>query len=128
MEFFQVRGMSQKVVSLFFEPDEFVVRSHPIYSNLQALDDVEVNPFPHSLIISTLRRFPESHDHYREMRRRYQEKVTRRMNMLQTMTPSERLSHLQSSQSWVFSKVEKADIASYLGVSEGMLNKMLRGD
>jgi len=112
----------KRVVALFFGPEEFAVRCHP-FSELQALDKLKGNPFTYSMILRTLRKFPESHVHYREMRRRYHEKVAARLHSLQTMTDQQRYEQLAVTQPWALKLADPEDIASYLGISVGMLRE-----
>lgn len=113
MEYIEMN--SKKVVCLFFEPGEFVIPCHPTFSTLKSLDDVHGGNFSHWAIISTLRKFPESFVHYREVRKKYYEKIADRLRM-QEMPVEKRMEHLQKKQSWVFDLVDPKDIANYLGI------------
>ena len=123
MEFLSIRKPAKRMIALFFGPGEFVVRCHHL-SELVSLDNVKGNPFTHGVILQTLRKFPEIHLHYREMRKRYQEKVNDRLLGLQTMTDQERYQQLKTAQPWVFKLADPDDIASYLFISRQVLQDL----
>ena len=125
MEILDIGVPGKQIIPLFFGPGEFAIRCHP-RSNLKALDNVRSNPFTHSMIIQTLRRFPDSHVYYQEIRRLYHEKVQDRLRSLQTMSDQERYNHLVATQPWVLKLAEPGDIASYLGVSRSLLQKFMK--
>ncbi len=83
-------GEEKKIVSLFFEPSDFVIRSHPKYSTLFSLDHCKTLAFNYGTIIRTLRKFPETKVHYPELKKKYEAKVTSRIDSLTTMTVVER--------------------------------------
>src|SRR5260221_2104599 len=97
MEFLLV-GKEKKIVSLFFEPNDFVIRSHPKYSTLVSLDRCKTRGFNYGTIIRTLRKFPQTKVHYQEIRKKYEAKVTSRINSLTTMTATERYAQLKETQ------------------------------
>ncbi|MDO6433291.1 hypothetical protein Q4E93_21955 [Flavitalea sp. BT771] len=123
MEVLDIGVPGKVIIPLFFGPGEFAVRCHP-RSNLKGLDKVSGNTFTHTMIIQTLRKFPESHVYYREMRRLYHEKVQDRLRSLQTMSDQERYDHLKATQPWVLKLAEPGDIAAYLGVSKEVLREL----
>ena len=113
----------RRIVTLFFGPGEFAVHCHP-QSELVALDKMSGNPFTYGIIFQTLRKFPELRVHYRELRRRYHEKVAARLHSLQTMTPQQRFENMMASQPWVLELVDPKDIASYLHISVDLLKEL----
>jgi hypothetical protein len=120
MEYIEVGSEAKKVVSLFFGPNEFVVRCHLNYSVLVSLDDVMSNQFRHRVVLGTLLRFPESRIQYMGLRKRYQEKVAERIRTLTEMTGPQRFLHLKKKQPWVLKLAKIEDIASYLAISVEM--------
>jgi hypothetical protein len=82
-----------------------------------SLDRCKTLGFTYGTIIRTLRKFPQTKVHYQEIRKKYDAKATSRIDSLTTMTVTERYAQLKETQPWVFSLVEEADIASYLGIS-----------
>jgi hypothetical protein len=124
MEYIRFGSDEKRVVSLFFGPNEFVVRCHQDFSSIVALDRVKIVPFTYGILIQTLKNHPESRIQYQEMRERYATKVEDRIRVLESMSGAERYEHLKSTQPWVFSLAGKADIASYLGISVDMLKKL----
>jgi len=125
MEYILIKPDNKKIVTLFFGPKETVVQCRPSLSTMVSLDNVKIGNFTYGGIIGTLHQFPESHLIYQELRRKYNEKVADRLQSIQTMTPQERFRRLHATQPWVFALAGKEDIASYLGISVGMLRKML---
>jgi len=123
MEVLDIGVPGKRIIPLFFGPGEFAIRCHP-RSNLKALDNVSSNPFTHSMMFQTLRKFPESHVYYKEMRRLYHEKVQDRLRSLQTMSDQERYDHLVATQPWVLKLAEPGDIAAHLGVSKDVLREL----
>ncbi len=75
----------KRIVSLFFGPGETVVRCHPVFSIISPLDDGQIENINHGHILSTLRKFPEMHLVYRTIRGQYEDKVAKRINMLNTI-------------------------------------------
>jgi hypothetical protein len=122
MEFIDIALPGQRAVTLFFGPQEFAVRCHG-RSQLKTLDKVKTQAFSHSSMFQTLRKFPESHIYYREMRKRYHEKVADRLHSLQTMSPHEQYQHLVATQPWVLKLADPNDVALYLGVSQDLLRQ-----
>lgn len=122
METLEVKGTDKPIITLFFGPGEFAVLCHPL-SNMVSLDNVAGNRFSHRMIFGALRKFPESHVHYREMRRKYHEKVAARLRILTTMSPQQRYDDLVANQPWVIKLAELEDIASYLGTSPELLRE-----
>jgi len=127
MEYIEVGHERKRVVALFFGPREIALHCHLQYSNLVALDDVNSNPFTHGQIMQMLRKFPESRDHYRGLRKIYQEKVEDRIRMLTTLTGPQRFAHLKQHQPWVLKLADPEDIASYLAVPVDMLKALQKG-
>lgn len=114
---------SKKVVCLFFGPGEFVIPCHPELSILKSLDDVRGQTFTHRAILNLLRGFSETRVHYRSIRKEYNEKVAERLRVYE-LPVEKRLEHLQKKQPWVFGLVDRQDIASYLGISLSMFEKI----
>jgi hypothetical protein len=127
MEFLLIGKEKRKIVSLFFEPNDIVIPSHPVYSHLVSLDDCKMLPFNYSTIFRMLREFPGTKFHYQELKKMYEKKAESRIHSLKTMTAPERFAHLKATQPWVFSLVEEDDIASYLRISVGMLRSFHPG-
>lgn len=123
MEFIEVN--SKKIVCLFFGPGEFAIKCHPDFSNLHALDEVKGSQFSSEAVIKLLRKFPETFEHYRVIRKRYYEKIAERLR-IQEMQVEKRLEHLQKTQPWVFDLVDPKDIACYLGISLGIFEKLTK--
>ena|SRR5579872_2728505 len=115
MEYIQLGA--RKMVCLFWGPEEYVIRCHPLFSTLKSLDPVATVTFTYGNVIRTLRKFPESSQQYEGIRRQYHEKVAGRLLMLNRMTGEQRFEHLQSTQPWVFALAGRQDIANYLGVA-----------
>jgi hypothetical protein len=126
IEYIEVGPERKRVVALFFGPDEFAIRCHLGYSKLEALGNVRSNLFTHGQVMHMLRKFPESRVYYRELRRRYQEKVEDRIHTLTALTGPERFAHLKKCQPWVFKYADIEDIASYLGISVEMVKSLQR--
>lgn len=124
MEYIQLGA--RRLVCLFWGPEEFVIRCHPLFSTLKSLDPVATVTFTYGSVIRTLRKFPESITQYQGIRKRYQEKVAERMHMLRTMTGEERYEHLCATQPWVLSLVSRHDVAAYLGVPVEQLKTLAR--
>ena len=124
MEFLLIGEQKKRIVSLFFEPNDFVIPSHPVYSHLVSLDDCKTLVFNYSTIVRILREFPDTKFHYQELKKIYEKKVASRIHSLTTMTAPERFAHLKATQPWVFSLAGEEDIASYLGMSTGMLRSL----
>jgi len=127
IEYIEVGHERKRVVALFFGPQEFAIHCHLQYSNLQALDKMIVNPFTHGQIMHMLRKFPESHALYRDLRKIYQKKVADRIRTLTTMTGPERFAYLKEHQPWAFELAQPEDIASYLAIPMAMLEKLQKG-
>ena len=124
MEYIQLGA--RKLVCLFWGPEEYVVRCHPLFSSLKSLDPVATVTFTYGNVIRTLRKFPESSQQYEGIRRQYQEKVAGRLLMLSRMTVEERFEHLQTTQPWVFALACRQDIAAYLGIAMDELKALVR--
>jgi hypothetical protein len=116
IESIEVGPDRKKMVSLFFGPGEFAIPCHLQYGILQSLDNAVGYNFTHGQIMHMLRKFPETHVYYREMRRRYQEKVADRIHTLTSMTGEQQFAHLRKHQPWVFELAKIKDIASYLAI------------
>jgi hypothetical protein len=123
MEYIPVEPGNKKLIALFFGPGETVIKCHP-FSTMVTLDRAESSGLTYGHIIGTLHQFPESQLQYQELRKKYNEKVADRLR-IQTITPHERFRHLYATQPWVFALVGREDIASYLGVTVGVLRKMM---
>src|SRR5450432_3483959 len=67
LEYVLIGAERKKVVSLFFGPGQFVIRSNLIYSVVVALDVIEMVSFTYSNVFRTLHNFPETKEHYREL-------------------------------------------------------------
>ena len=117
---------SKRIISLFFGPGEFAIQCHPEFANFQSLDDVAGGSLSHETVIRTLRKFPESFVHYREVRKLYYAKVAERLKV-QEMPAEKRFEHLQKAQPWVFDLAQPKDIACYLGISETIFEKIVGG-
>jgi hypothetical protein len=113
----------KNIVALFFGPNEFVVKCHPI-SKIAALDDVSGNPFTHGQIINLLRKLPELHHHYRGIRQKYEEKVAARQASL-AMSEKARFEEMVKTQMWVLELAKPEDIASYLHISSSLLCELI---
>jgi hypothetical protein len=124
VEYIEYGDDRKKVVSMFYGPQEFIVPCHPVFSTLSCLDDGVVEQLSHKNIMLMLRKFPESRNHYREIRKLHVQKVQRRLKMINEMTPEQRFWALKKDQPWVFSLVDNDSIASYLGVSIPMLKQL----
>jgi hypothetical protein len=125
MEILDIGVPGKQIIPLFFGPGEFAIRCHP-RSNLKGLDNVSGHTFTHTMMMQTLRKFPESHVYYKEMRRLYHEKVQNRLRSLQTTSDQERYDHMVATQPWVLKLAEPGDIAAYLGVSRSFLQKFMK--
>jgi hypothetical protein len=125
METIDLGPRDRKIIALFFGPGEFVVKCHP-FSELRALDDLTVNNFTHGQVIDMLRKFPELHHHYREIRRTYQQKVAARQASLTTMSDKARFEDMLQKQPWILELVQPDDIASYLHVSPSRLHELIK--
>ncbi|MBN9385994.1 MAG: hypothetical protein J0H74_34880 [Chitinophagaceae bacterium] len=123
MEILDAGRHSRRIVALFFGPGEFAIPCHPL-SELVSLDEVKGNTFTHGVIFQTLRKFSESHIHYREMRKLYHEKVAARIHCLQTMTDVQRYNNMVASQPWILKLAKPEDIASYLRISVDLLREL----
>ena len=110
-------GPDRRLPILFFGPNEFAVRSHPALTQFETMDDTSLEVFTHGKIIELLRNFPNSAIHYKEMRRRYKQKVADRLKMDRMKTAIERYRYARRQQDWIFSVAEHKDIAAYLGIS-----------
>jgi len=110
-------GPDRRLPILFFGPNEFAVRSHPALTQFETMDDTSLEVFTHGKIIELLRNFPNSAIHYKEMRRRYKQKVSDRLKMDRMKTAIERYRYARRQQDWIFSVAEHKDIAAYLGIS-----------
>jgi len=124
MEYIQLGA--RRLVCLFWGPEEYVIRCHPLFSTLKSLDPVATVTFTYRNVIRTLRKFPESSAQYEGIRKQYLEKVTERLRMLNTMTGEERFEHLRSAQPWVFTLAGRQDIAAYLGLATEELRTLVR--
>jgi hypothetical protein len=124
MEFIDLGLPNKKIVSLFFGPNEFVVRCHP-FSKLVALDDMTIQTFTHGNVVDLLRKFPETHHHYRSIRKIYQEKVAARQASLTLMSERERFEDMLQKQPWILELAKLKDIADYLNISETRMHNLL---
>jgi hypothetical protein len=110
-------GPDMRLPILFFGPDEFAVRSHPVLTQFETMDDVSLEVLTYGKIIEVLRNFPNSATHYKEMRRRYKQKVADRLKMDRMKTATQRYHYARQQQDWIFSVAKHKDIAAYLGIS-----------
>jgi hypothetical protein len=124
MEVIDLYLPDKKIVALFFGPNEFIVKCHPL-SRFVALDDIEGSPFTHGQIIRLLREFPETHLHYQVIRRTYQEKVVARQASLTTMSEKARFEDMIKTQPWILELADKKDIAAYLNISTSLLYELI---
>ncbi len=124
MEVIDIGLPNKKIVCLFFGPREFVVKCHPL-SQIVTLDNVRGNPFTHGQVINLLRKFPETHHHYRGIRQAYQEKVEARRVSLTTLSEKARFQDMVKRQPWILKLVKPNDIAAYLHISTGLLRELM---
>lgn len=113
------------IVALFFGANEFVVKCHPL-SKIVALGNLSGNPFTHGQIINLLRKFPDTHHHYRGLRQAYQEKVAARQASL-AMSEKARYETMVNTQPWVLKLAKPENIACYLHISIGRLRELING-
>lgn len=125
MEIIDLGGADRRLVALFWGPKEFAVKCHPM-SELVSLDDMQGNTFTHGQVIQLLRKFPETHLHYRELRRKYQEKVSARQTNLHSMSDKARFADMVKTQPWILKLAEKKDIASYLHIPIERLRQFMK--
>lgn len=115
---------AEKIISLFWGPEEFVIPSHPKCFHLIALGKAKRESFTYSAVFGALRKFPQSKVYYKELKQRYQEKVEDRIRSLETMTGEQRFHHLKATMPGIFAVAKKEDIAAYLRIPIGMLRKL----
>jgi len=124
VEYFEYPFDRNRTVALLYGPGEFIVRTHPVYSTIQALDKACAAEFSYGDIFRTLRNFPEARVHYRAVREMHLEKVADRLRMAGLESAEERLRFVRERQGWVLKKVPENIVAGYLGVGAGVLKDM----
>jgi hypothetical protein len=125
VEYFEYPFDRDRTVALFYGPGEFIIRSHPTFSTIQALDRCCVADFTYSDIFRTLRNFPESQSHYRHIRQSHEQKITHRLKLASLPSPLDRLEFLQETQPWVLRLAHESLLAGYLGVPVAALKQMI---
>lgn len=127
IEFLEYPYDRNRAVALFFGPGEFLIRCHPVFSTLQCIDDGQMADFTYSAIIRTLRKFPETYAHYKDIQQRYEQKAAERIKLARLPNDEDRFRLLQKTQSWVLSLVMEDIVAGYLGVSRERLRELKGG-
>src|SRR5579872_4212030 len=74
MEYILIGPDKKKMVTLFFGPNEFVVKTHREASNIVALDEVVEVPFTYGMVFNSVRKFEQCVTYYRTLRQRYLDK------------------------------------------------------
>jgi hypothetical protein len=103
-------------VSWFWQPGEFIIPTSE-YSRVVMQSDCKTQQLSHINVIQTLRKFPESRYHYKEIRDAHNKKVAVRVKELKTLSAVEQYIRLLKDKPWVFEHFGESQIASYLGIS-----------
>ncbi|GGB01527.1 hypothetical protein [Puia dinghuensis] len=127
VEYFDYPYDRQRTVAMLFGPREFVVRCHPVFSTIQALDRSSVVEFSYGNVFRTLRQFPEAAVHYKIVKELYEKKVADRLVLARIESDEDRFRFVREKQGWVLSRVPDGLIAGYLGVSRERLAELKRG-
>ena len=117
----------ERTVVLFFGPGEIVVKSHPVFSTMEALGRVSTAEFSYSNVFRTLRQYPEAAAQYKKVREMYEKKVADRLALARLESDEDRFRFVGQKQGWVLSNVPERLVAGYLGVSRERLGDMKRG-
>jgi hypothetical protein len=125
VEYFEYPFDRNRTIALFYGPGEFIIRAHPKFSTIQALDRSCVADFSHDDIFRTLRNYPESRIHYRKLREAYRQKIVNRLRLAALSCPLEKLGFVQETQRWVLRVAPDHLLAGYLEIPLETLKSIL---
>lgn len=126
IEYFEYPFDRDRTVALFYGPREFIIPTHPVFSTVQALDRACAANFTYSMVFRTLRSFPETKFHYRELKLRHEKKVADRIKLACLHGDEVRFRFVLETQPWVFKQVPDNLLAAYLNVAVDRLRELKR--
>ena len=126
VEYYLIEG-EKRVVSLLFEPYDFLIPSHPTLSEIVTLKDAVLGSMDLPKVEKLRERLPTVQLVYNSIESSYRRKVKDRINMAKHIPAARRLQNLKAMQPWAFELLSMKDIAAYLRVPLSMLKEHRRG-
>ncbi|MRG46966.1 hypothetical protein GFS24_17725 [Chitinophaga sp. SYP-B3965] len=120
-EFYSMDGKS-RIYSWFWGEGEYLIPTSG-YSNIILSDEATIVEMNYGNAINLLRTHEETRELYKAIREAHRIQIAERIKEIRTFTPIERYISLITQKPWVFDKIPKSDIASYLNISIGALER-----